>query len=75
MVEEISNPVTRRCNTGKMPAWMRKMKSQNNYSCDELASAVTGMVKDSEEELKKQKLEKEMEVSYTYTVETIGSGF
>ena len=55
MVEEISNPVTRRCNTGKMPAWMRKMKAQNSYSCDELATAVTGMVKDKRGRAKKAK--------------------
>jgi len=44
MKNDVKNPVERRCSTGKMPAWMRRMKSKNSYSCDELAGAVTDMV-------------------------------
>ena len=46
MSSDITAPVEKRCATGKMPAWMRRMKSKNNYSCDELAGAVTSMVMD-----------------------------
>ena len=46
MSSEVTAPVEKRCATGKMPAWMRRMKSKNNYSCDELAGAVTSMVMD-----------------------------
>ena len=34
MSSEVTAPVEKRCATGKMPAWMRRMKSKNNYSCD-----------------------------------------
>ena len=40
----VTTPVQKRCATGKMPAWMRKMKKSNDYSCEELASAVTELV-------------------------------
>ena len=40
----VTTPVQKRCATGKMPAWMRKMKKSNDYSCDELATAVTNLV-------------------------------
>ena len=40
----VTTPVQKRCATGKMPAWMRKMKKSNDYSCEELATAVTELV-------------------------------
>jgi len=42
---EVVNAVKRRCNTGKMPAWMRKMKKSKNLSCEQLGETVAGMVK------------------------------
>ena len=44
MSDTVITPVKKRCATGKMPAWMRKMKKSNDYSCEELASAVTELV-------------------------------
>ena len=44
MTSEVVTPVKKRCATGKMPAWMRKMKKSNDYSCEELATAVTELV-------------------------------
>ena len=44
MSELVTNPVKKRCETGKMPAWMRKMKKSNDFSCEELATAVTELV-------------------------------
>ena len=44
MSDIVTTPVQKRCATGKMPAWMRKMKKSNDYSCDELATAVTNLV-------------------------------
>ena len=41
---EVTDKVKSRCATGKMPAWMRKMKKQNDYSCIELGEAVSTMV-------------------------------
>ena len=46
MSEVVTTPVKKRCETGKMPAWMRKMKKSNDYSCVELADAVTTLVTD-----------------------------
>ena len=46
MSDIVTTPVQKRCATGKMPAWMRKMKKSNDYSCDELATAVTKLVVD-----------------------------
>ena len=40
----VTTPVQKRCATGKMPAWMRKMKKSNDFSCEELATAVTELV-------------------------------
>jgi hypothetical protein len=44
MSDIVTKPVQKRCATGKMPAWMRKMKKSNGYSCEELATAVTDLV-------------------------------
>ena len=44
MSDIVTTPVQKRCATGKMPAWMRKMKKSNDYSCEELATAVTELV-------------------------------
>ena len=41
---EVVNKVSSRCSTGKMPAWMRKMKKSRDLSCSELGEAVSGMV-------------------------------
>ena len=46
MSDIVTIPVQKRCATGKMTAWMRKMKKSNDYSCDELATAVTKLVVD-----------------------------
>ena len=46
MSDIVTIPVQKRCATGKMPAWMRKMKRSNDFSCDELATAVTKLVVD-----------------------------
>ena len=46
MSDIVTKPVQKRCATGKMPAWMRKMKKSNGYSCEELATAVTDLVVD-----------------------------
>ena len=32
MSDTVITPVKKRCATGKMPAWMRKMKQSNDYS-------------------------------------------
>ena len=44
MSDVVVTPVKKRCETGRMPAWMRKMKKSNEYSCVELAEAVTDLV-------------------------------
>lgn len=44
MSDIVTTPVQKRCATGKMPAWMRKMKKSNDFSCEELATAVTELV-------------------------------
>ena len=44
MSNVVTTPVQKRCATGKMPAWMRKMKKSNDFSCEELATAVTELV-------------------------------
>ena len=44
MSDIVTTPVQKRCATGKMPARMRKMKKSNDYSCEELATAVTELV-------------------------------
>jgi len=42
---EVVNAVQKRCATGKMPSWMRKMKKERSLSCDGLGEAVASMVK------------------------------
>jgi len=44
MPVEVVNVVQRRCQTGKMPAWMRKMKKSRDLSCNQLGEAVASMV-------------------------------
>jgi len=44
MPVEVVNAVQKRCATGKMPAWMRKMKKSRDLSCDQLGEAVASMV-------------------------------
>ena len=41
---EVVNKVKSRCATGKMPAWMRKMKKERSLSCGQLGEAVASMV-------------------------------
>ena len=41
---EVAEPVQKRCQTGKMPAWMRKMKKSRDLSCNQLGEAVASMV-------------------------------
>ena len=53
MSEVVTTPVKKRCATGKMPAWMRKMKKSNDYSCEELATAVTSLVTDKRKRARK----------------------
>ena len=53
MSEVVATPVKKRCATGKMPAWMRKMKKSNDYSCEELATAVTSLVTDKRKRARK----------------------
>ena len=53
MSEVVTTPVRKRCATGKMPAWMRKMKKSNDYSCEELATAVTSLVTDKRKRARK----------------------
>tara|TARA_R100000458_G_scaffold58972_1_gene68269 strand:+ start:669 stop:1838 length:1170 start_codon:yes stop_codon:yes gene_type:complete len=53
MTSEVVTPVKKRCATGKMPAWMRKMKKSNDYSCEELATAVTTLVTDKRKRARK----------------------
>ena len=50
---EVVNAVQKRCATGKMPSWMRKMKKSNDYSCDELATVVTSLVTDKRKRARK----------------------
>ena len=44
MPVEVVNAVQKRCQTGKMPAWMRKMKKSRDLSCNQLGEAVASMV-------------------------------
>jgi|TARA_R100000995_G_C3480168_1_gene123367 hypothetical protein len=53
MSEVVTTPVKKRCETGRMPAWMRKMKKSNDYSCVELAEAVTSLVTDKRKRARK----------------------
>ena len=53
MSDTVITPVKKRCATGKMPAWMRKMKKSNDYSCEELATAVTSLVTDKRKRARK----------------------